>query len=81
MYVMFTPSRQRENELLHKLTHEALQVMTHTAWPKGMHDLKSDTDTNLHDPPSDVDHSRLLSKIGLSLNERKNQIFNSRIKI
>ena len=29
---MFTPLRQRENELLHKLSHGALQVMTHTAW-------------------------------------------------
>ena len=27
---MFTPSKQRENELLHKLTHGALQLVTHT---------------------------------------------------
>ena len=29
---MFTPSRRRENERLHKLTHDALQVVMHTAW-------------------------------------------------
>ena len=29
---MFTPLKQRKNELLHKLTHGALQRVMHTAW-------------------------------------------------
>ena len=29
---MFTPSTQTENELLHKLTHGALQLVTHTTY-------------------------------------------------